>query len=258
MKDLKNELFAGALENARFGICVVDESGRVVLTNKAFVSRLNNCIDNVLGQSYVAMLNCFGAHPDFHKLFSVREPELSIECPITASDGRQHYLLMQSSALAHESGELFRIVSVIDVTDYGVTRDRFTEMQRHVEAINNSVVIVDARKPDMPITYVNAHFERMTGYSKAEIIGRNCRFLQGNERDQPGVIALRAAIKKHESCQVWLKNFRKDGSEFLNELYISPVFDEFGTLTHYVGTQHEVMDRKLVAAGLEQAGNETP
>ena len=257
MKDLKNELFAGALENARFGICVVDESGRIVLTNKAFVNKIDTCVDDILGQSYVAMLHCFGAHADFHKLFDVREPELSIECRITKADGRNQYVLMQSSALAHESGELFRIVSVIDVTDYGVTRDRFTELQRHVEAINNSVVIVDARKKDMPIAYVNAHFERMTGYTKAEMVGRNCRFLQGNERDQPGAIALRTAIQKNESCQVWLKNFRKDGSEFLNELFISPVFDEFGTLTHYVGTQHEVMTGNLAAVSAGKGGNET-
>lgn len=246
MKDLINQLLAGALENARFGLCVVDESGRVVLANNAFVNKIEAKVENILGHNYSVLFKYFGAGADLHKLFSVREPELSVEYPITKGDGGQKYLLMQSSALTHQSGELFRIVSVMDVTDYGVTRDRFVELQRQMDVINNSVVIVDARKPDMPIAYVNAHFERMTGYTKAEIVGRNCRFLQGNERDQAGIIALRTAIGKHESCQVLLKNFRKDGSEFLNELFISPVFDEFGTLTHYVGTQHEVIGRSWV------------
>jgi len=243
MKDLKNQLFAGALENARFGICVVDESGRVVLANNAFVNKIGASLENILGQSYLALFSFFGEHAGFHKLFSVREPELSIECPLTKADGSKHYLLMQSSVLPHESGELFRIVSVMDVTDYGVTRDRFSELKRQMDALNNAVVIVDARGTDMPITYVNAHFERMTGYTKSETIGRNCRFLQGNERDQPGLITLRAAIQKRESCQVTLRNFRKDGSEFLNELFISPVYDEFGALTHFIGMQHEVMSR---------------
>ncbi len=247
MRELQNQLFAGALEKARFGICVVDASGRLVLANAAFASKIGTTADNILGQSYLVLFNFFGGPTGFHELFSVRNPELSIECPITKADGSKHYLLLQSSGLTHESGEQFRIVSVMDVTDYGVTRDRFTELNRQMDAINNSVVIVDARLPDMPITYVNRHFERMTGYSKAEIIGRNCRFLQGWAREQPGVLALRDAIKKQQSCQVTLKNFRKDGSEFHNELFISPVFDEAGVLTHFIGTQHELNGRSLVA-----------
>ena len=247
MKNLQTQLFVGALENARFGICVVDESGRVVLANHAFVSKIGTTAENILGQSYRMLFNCFGRHTSFHKLFSVREPELSIECPITNADGSKRYLLVQSSVFVHESGEQFRIVSLMDVTDYGVTRDRFTELHRQMDAVNNSVVIVDARLADMPITYVNAHFERMTGYTKAEIIGRNCRFLQGDLRDQPGVLALRVAIQKRENCQVSLTNFRKDGSEFQNELFISPVFDELGVLTHFIGTQHELNSRSLVA-----------
>ena len=247
MKDLQIQLFAGALENARFGICVVDESGRVVLANNAFVSKIGVNVENILGQSYLALFNYFGSHADFHKIFRAREPELSIECPLTKADGSKQYLLVQSSVLKHQSGELFRIVSVMDVTDYGVTRDRFSELQRQMEALNNSVVIVDARAADMPITYVNGHFERMTGYTKAEIIGRNCRFLQGDAHDQPGVMALRTAIQKRQSCQVLLNNFRKDGSAFQNELFISPVFDELGALTHFIGVQREVISPRAGA-----------
>ena len=247
MKNLQIQLFSGALENARFGICIVDESGRIVLANQAFCIKIGVQVENILGQSYLSLYNFFGGHAAFHKLFGVREPELSIECPLTKADGSKQYLLLQSSALAHESGEIFRIVSLIDVTDYGVTRDRFKELQRQMDALNNAVVIVDARQADMPITYVNSHFERMTGYAKSEIIGRNCRFLQGDAKDQPGILALRNAIEKRENCQVSLKNFRKDGSVFQNELFISPVFDEQGVLTNFIGMQREIMSRNIVA-----------
>ena len=67
MKDLKNQLFAGALENARFGICVVDESGRVVLANNAFVNKIGTNLENILGQSYLALFSFFGGHAGFHK-----------------------------------------------------------------------------------------------------------------------------------------------------------------------------------------------
>ena len=248
MKNLQIQLLSGALENARFGICVVDQSGRVILVNNAFVSKIGIQIENILGQSYLSLHSFFGENAEFHRLFSAHELDLSIECPLTKSDGQKQYLMLQSSVLPHESGELFRIVSLIDVTDYGMTRDRFATLQRQMDSLNNAVVIVDARQADMPITYVNAHFERMTGYPKSEVIGRNCRFLQGNERDQPGAAALRTAIQKRENCSVLLKNFRKDGSAFQNELFISPVFDELGVLTHFIGMQHEVMNRSSVAS----------
>lgn len=247
MRDLQIQLLVGALENARFGICVADESGRVVLANNAFVSKLGVNVEDILGQSYLTLSRFLGGHAWFHPLFGAREPELSVECSLPNADGNNQYLLMQSSVLAHDSGELFRIVSVTDVTDYGVTRDRFTELHRQMDAINNSVVIVDARAADMPISYVNVHFERMTGYRKSEIIGRNCRFLQGSAHDQPGLTVLREALEKRESCHVTLRNFRKDGSEFQNQLFVSPVFDELGVLTHFVGTQHEIIGQPRAA-----------
>ncbi len=253
MKNLQSELLIGALENARFGVCVVDESGRLVLTNDAFVKKLGLNAANVLGQSYLCLFNLLGAHPSFHKLFSAREAELSIELPIVRADGEHVCILLQSSVMNHSSGEAFRVVSLMDVTDYGVTRDRFTELHRQMEAVNNAVVIVDARAPDMPITYVNAHFERMTGYPKNEVIGRNCRFLQesalhGSARDQEALVVLRAALQKRESCHVTLRNFRKDGSEFSNELFVSPVFDDASELTHFIGVQHEASARNFIGA----------
>lgn len=137
----------------------------------------------------------------------------------------------------------FRIVSAMDVTDYGVTRDRFVELRQQMDAMNNSVVISDARPPDMPITYVNSHFERMTGYTAAEVVGRNCRFLQGDETNQAARHTLRNAIENRESCHVSLSNYRKDGTPFVNELYISPVYDQNGELTHFIGVQHESSGR---------------
>jgi PAS domain S-box-containing protein len=111
---------------------------------------------------------------------------------------------------------------------------------RAMSESNNGVVITDARKPDNPIVYVNPAFERLTGYLAEEVLGRNCRFLQGEDRDQQGLAELREALREGKAVTVVLRNFRKDGTEFWNEFSISPVHNGAGTITHFVGVQNDV------------------
>jgi len=114
---------------------------------------------------------------------------------------------------------------------------------RAMAATSCGITIADAAAPDMPLIYVNAAFERITGYPEREVIGRNCRFLQRDDRDQPGLIDLRRALQAGEDCTITLRNYRRDGSLFWNELYTSPVFDDAGRLTHFVGIQTDVTVR---------------
>lgn len=123
---------------------------------------------------------------------------------------------------------------------------------RAVEASSNGVIISDARLPDNPVVYVNPAFERITGYSREESLGRNCRFLQGEEHDQPGLRELRAALREGRDCRVVLRNYRSDGAPFWNELYVSPVYDAAGTLTHFVGVQNDVTERRAVEEALRE------
>jgi adenylate cyclase len=104
----------------------------------------------------------------------------------------------------------------------------------------DSVVVTDARQPDNPIIFVNPAFERLTGYTQDEIIGRNCRFLQAADTDQPGRRQIRGAILMGTECRTVLRNYRKDGSIFYNELSITPVFDSQGRPQYFLGVQHEV------------------
>ena len=107
-------------------------------------------------------------------------------------------------------------------------------------AICNGVSISDATLPGAPLIYVNPAFERMTGYSGEEIGGLSCNFLQGIDRDQSGVHRIRAAIREAREERVLLRNYRKDGTLFWNELYLSPLFNAAGILTHFVGIQNDV------------------
>ncbi len=104
------------------------------------------------------------------------------------------------------------------------------------------VVISDMRKKDQPIIYCNQMFTSMTGYKHEEVIGKNCRFMQGDERNQPGLYVLRAALSANQPCKVVLRNFRKNGQLFYNRLSIFPVADNSGEVTHYVGIQDDITD----------------
>ena len=100
--------------------------------------------------------------------------------------------------------------------------------------------------PDNPIVYVNSAFEEISGYPADEVLGYNCRFLQADDRDQPALEELREALTEERECRVVLKNYRKDGTPFWNELYVSPVHDEEGHLTNFIGVQNDITQRRRI------------
>lgn len=113
-------------------------------------------------------------------------------------------------------------------------------------AINESrdgIVIADARKQGFPLVYVNRGFEKLTGYTADESIGKSFFFLQGDDTDQPEAYALNAAIAGSESCVVTLRNYRKDGSMFWNETSISPLHNAETAPTHFIIVQNDVTAR---------------
>jgi len=116
-------------------------------------------------------------------------------------------------------------------------------LDQAIAASVNGICITDATGPDNPILYVNPAFERLSGYSAAEVVRRNCRFLQGPDRDQDAVATIRAAVRAGAPCQVVLRNYHKDGALFWNELYLSPVHDAAGDLLAFIGVQNDITAR---------------
>lgn len=115
---------------------------------------------------------------------------------------------------------------------------------RALSASSEGVTIADARLPDRPLIYVNAGFERLTGYSRNEVLGRNCRFLQGAGTDADTVTEIRSAIQAGRDCTLEILNYRKNGEPFWNRLAITPVRDEEGEVTHFIGIQSDVSARR--------------
>jgi PAS domain S-box-containing protein len=107
----------------------------------------------------------------------------------------------------------------------------------------NGVTLADPDLEDAPIVYVNKAFERLTGYGREEIVGFNCRFLQGEDRNQLARQQIAEAMKKHESLEVTLRNYKKDGTLFHNRLKITPLFDRKKRVIYYLGVQYDITEQ---------------
>jgi len=113
-------------------------------------------------------------------------------------------------------------------------------LQLVIEASNDGIVVAEQEGDDNILIYANPAFERLTGYAVDDILYRDCRFLQGDDRDQPALQAIREAVKNNQPCRQIIRNYRKDGTPFWNELSITPVFNEGDQLTYFIGIQKNV------------------
>lgn len=122
-----------------------------------------------------------------------------------------------------------------------------------VESAQDGIVVAEKEGDDTILVYVNPAFEQLTGYSSDEILYQDCRFLQGDDTDQSAVGVIRKAIEDEAAVRTILKNYRKDGSIFWNELSVTPFFDELDQITYYIGIQKDVSAQVKLAMQLEEA-----
>ncbi|AZC16405.1 MULTISPECIES: PAS domain-containing protein [Pseudomonas] len=125
-------------------------------------------------------------------------------------------------------------------------------LQRMINASNDGIVVAEQEGEDTILIYVNPAFERLTGYSADEVLYQDCRFLQSGDRDQPGLQAVRQALKEGRPCREVLRNYRKDGSHFWNELSITPVFNDSDRLHYFIGVQKDVTEQVKAQQRLSQ------
>ena len=123
-----------------------------------------------------------------------------------------------------------------------------------IDAAPEGIAICQASGGESPVVYVNTAFERMTGFTATELLGTDLRRLQGTDRDQEGRNRLRQAMTQGDSTRALLRNYRKDGSQFWNEVFLEPVRDATGTLTHFVGFHRDVAERERAAGARAASG----
>jgi PAS domain S-box-containing protein len=136
-------------------------------------------------------------------------------------------------------------------------------LQLVIDASNDGIVVAEQEGDDNILIYANKAFEKLTGFSCDDILYQDCRFLQGDDRQQTGLKVIREAIANSQPCRQVLRNYRKDGTEFWNELSITPVFNDAEKLMYFIGIQKDVTEQveaqqKVVQlqSELEQARSE--
>ena len=164
---------------------------------------------------------------------------------LAGQNGRSDYRWFRISATTDllPGGGVVWDGTLSDITDELEQQEILRLRDRAITSSSSGVTIADMLQPDQPLIYVNPAFTEMTGYPHEEVVGNNCRFLQADDRDQDALNELRAALKEGRECKVLLRNYRKDGTMFWNELNLAPVRDDNGKLTHFIGIQNDVTQR---------------
>jgi two-component system cell cycle sensor histidine kinase/response regulator CckA len=174
------------------------------------------------------------------------------DLPLKTSDGRNVAVEFVSNVYA-VNGEKVIQCNIRDITVRKRVEGELRMRNRAIQAVSQGIIISDARAEDNHIIYASPGVTSLTGYERDEVVGRNCRFLQGIGTDPASVTVIRNAIREGRPCVVELLNYRKDGTTFWNSVAISPVLDDSGVLSHFVGVQTDVTARRQLEAQFLQA-----
>jgi PAS domain S-box-containing protein len=243
-RDLRQRI--DAIETAREGISLLDGQGTFTYANAAF-SGTFGYDEGALDGASVGELFVDDAFETTIRPAVETDGEWSGETLMRRRDGAE--LLVDIAVSRTTGAEL--VCTVRDITAEERQEHELFVKNRAMDAAPIGIILTDPALEDNGIVYANEQFERLTGYREAEIIGRNCRFLQGEDTDPESITEMRAAIASEEAVTVELRNYRKDGSPFWNRVWISPIHDEDGDVTNFVGFQEDATER--VEARREQA-----
>jgi len=226
IKDFNNTKFSYLVSEIPDAVVIVDREGIVRYANQS--------AENLFGCSAEDIVN---------EVFGIPVVSgQSTDIDIINKGGKTTSVEMRVAKAIDQDQIVYIVASLRDVSERNRAKASLQIRERAIAASSNGIVITDATLPDNPIIYVNPSFEKITGYSEAESIGRNCRFLQGSDRHQSGILDLQNALKEKRECHAVLLNYRKDGVPFWNDLYIAPVFNEYGELTNYIGIQTDITE----------------
>lgn len=227
-------------------VSVADYMGRITYVNDRFCAVSGYRREELIGQNHRIVKS--GVHPQafYDEMWSTIAMGRTWQGEICnrRKDGSLYWVASTIVPFLDENGLPVEYVSIrTDITEIKRSHEQIRLFARALEASVDGISIADAQAPDLPLIYVNPAFEAMTGYRREEVLGRNCRFLQGSETRQAGLDEIRMALVQGRATRALVRNYRKDGSAFWNELTIAPVRDDEGRLTHHIGVANDVTDR---------------
>lgn len=225
-----------------------DASGRYTYSSAAVEDILGYRPEEIVGRHYLDLLTEVD-----RKLWSETLPPAErVTVPFRKlvnhyrhRDGHEVYTESTGSPLLNEHGAIIKWRGMdLDITERKRAEDALRLRERAIEAASVGIAIADARQPHFPNIYVNPALCRISGYSREELIGQSLRLLQGRGTDEAAREIIRTALATGGSCEVTIRNYRKDGTGFWNELLLSPVNDNRGRLTHWIGIIADVSERR--------------
>jgi PAS domain S-box-containing protein len=236
------------VEAALEGISILNEHGHFLYLNDAHLKMVGYSAEELINKSWKELYEPAEIERIQQEVLPVLKQDGQWRGEATAKRRNGETFIEEVSLTLTENGF---ICVCRDITEAKQAETRLRILERAISASSNGIIITDPTKPDNPIVYVNPGFERTTGYTKEEVVGKNSRLLQGSETDQPVLDRLRTSFKEGKDCTVTLRNYRRDGQLFWNELSISPVCDPDGKITHYVGIQTDITQRKRTQEALQ-------
>lgn len=245
-----NDDMDNLLDTTRVGVIFLD-NGLYIRRFTPEIARVFRLKTQDTGRSienFASVLNRPNLIDDLHEVLRLQgNKELKVE----DRSGNPYLLRIQPYRSVDMTGGL--VMTLIDIKSLTDAEAEIRLQQLAMDTAINGIIITDPQKEDNPITYVNQGFLKSTGYEKEEVIGRNCKFLQGEGTDSQAVKEISEAVKQGGTHRVTLLNYRKNGEAFWNDLQITPVLDEQGKVTHFVGVQHDVSELMRAQQALKNA-----
>jgi len=237
--------------------CIYDAEGRFETVNRALAEWYDTTCAALEGQTseLVPRIRAEGETDRYQELLDGTREELSGEIE-AEFPGHGHAVVAYQLTPLFVEGSIDGVVGVArDVTDQKEREQELLRTKRAIDEAPVGVTITDPDRTDNPLIYVNNHYRHLTGYSLSELLGENCRLLQGENTEPEPVATMRDAIDAEERVTVELRNYRKDGTEFWNRVRIAPVRDDDGTVVNYVGFQQDITARKRREQRLEETSS---
>ncbi|HLP90964.1 MAG TPA: PAS domain S-box protein [Nostocaceae cyanobacterium] len=239
-----------AIESTSDAIAMSDITGQGIYVNPAFIELFEYNLEELQAAGGPAII--FKSPQEYEKILATIQAGESWrgEVIMQTRSGRSLFIYLRADAIKDTASKFLGIVNIYtDITQRKQAEEDLRLRDRAIAASRNAIIIADVTQTPT-IIYVNSAFEMMTGYTAAEVIGRNFPSLPGADLDQPEWQQLSTAMAAGQDCTVILRQQRKDERGFWNELTISPVYDPDGYLTHYIGIQTDITERKQAETAL--------
>lgn len=234
---------------------ITDADGKILYVSNAYSRLIGLSSAEVVGRNLAELFPADLTRIYMENIRAVVRTGRTVEAtePGPRADGTRGEFLVYKFPLPQPGGSIAVGGVAVDVTALKRAEAGLRLREQALRAVESGILITEPTCPDNPIVFANPGFERLTGYPPGEILGRNCRFLQGPGTDPATVAEIRRAVRERQSVAVEILNYRKDGTPFWNALTVSPIRDEAGQLTHFVGVQTDVTERRQLEAQFHQA-----